>query len=49
MRFGSVVVVGPPRKIASTTSSNERRKANAAPETTDGRMAGSVTCHSVRK
>ena len=49
IRLGSVVVAGPPRKIASTTSSNDRRKANAAPETTEGKMAGSVTCHSVRK
>src|SRR6266511_485004 len=43
IRLGSVVVAGPPRKIASTTSSNDRRKATAAPETTDGKMAGSVT------
>ena len=49
IRLGRVVVAGPPRKIASTTSSNDTRKAKAAPETTAGRMAGSVTCHSVRK
>ena len=48
MRTGSVLTVGPARKIDSTTSSNEVTKANTAPPTTPGRISGSVTVRKMR-
>jgi hypothetical protein len=49
MRFGSVVALGPPTKMAITTSSNETRKLKIAAAAIDSRMDGSVTCRNVRQ